>query len=88
MVTFDWRRCPYPNQAPDGPVSYGPLATDVGSRATDMPPWGVIAPGQSIVGSTAHGCPPDYFAWAAAGVLGYIAAAAGAFGSSLKKVVT
>lgn len=88
MVTYDWRRCPAPLLEPAGPTNYGPLAADVGARNAGLPLNASWEPTQSIIGSTAHGCPPDYMAWASAAVLGYVAAAAGAFGKSVKKAVT
>jgi hypothetical protein len=69
MVTYDWRRCPYPNQAPPGPANYGPLAADVGTRAVAGP----FDPSQYFMGSTAEGCPPDMMAWTIACVLAFIA---------------
>lgn len=77
-----------PGLAPAGATNYGPLAADVGARNAGLPLVTDWDQPQSIIGSTAHGCPPDFMAWAAAGVLGYIAAAAGAFGSGVKKAVT
>ena len=68
MVTYDWRRCPYPNQAPSGPANYGPLGADVGTRAADLPlDIGPFPPSQSLIDTTV-GCPPDMFAWTVAGV--------------------
>lgn len=70
MVTYDWRRCPYPNQAPTGPANYGPLGADVGFRDAGLPlEGGPYPPSMSII-DTSVGCPPDMLAWTAAGLLG------------------